>query len=800
MKTIRCDMLLRLGVLFQGVFCLGVVCSCSVGALSSGLRAEEQTGAEAASQPEGETKPRAEDFDLQPSSEDLEYWSFRPMGEINPEAFFSANAWVRTPVDAFILRKLTDKGLTPSPPAEPQVWLRRVYLDAIGLPPTREQVEAFLKETGFEARQRVVDQLLNDPGYGIRWGRKWLDVVRYADTNGYERDGDKPHVWRYRDYVINSLNQDKPFDQFLTEQLAGDEVEHPTAETMIATAYLRLGAWDDEPADPTIDRYDQLDDIIKSLSANFMGLTLNCARCHNHKFEPLSQMDYAGLQAFFDPLERPQNGRTDLDMPVGTREEFATFSAAQGRYESALKGVQDQLNPLLEAVRRRHLEGSGSKLPAEAITALKVEPGQRNEEQKKLVETHKGAWEEELRQVRTPLEQQQISAFETAISGIKQAAPAPLPRAYIWKEHDLSKIPATYVFKRGNPATPAVAAQPRVPRVLDRIPLTMLAPDADRKTTLRRLSLANWLTNPEHPLTARVIANRIWQGHFGEGIVRTENDFGLMGSAPTHPELLDWLARYLIEQKWSLKQLHRAILLSNTYAQSSLHRPEVGDKDMSDELLSRYPARRLDAEQIRDTMLLANGRLNPAMGGTGVYPKIPDAVLAGQSIPGNGWGKSTDAEASRRSVYIHVKRSLIVPMFELLDLPDSTTPCEQRNVSTIPTQALTLLNSEFLNEEADHLAERLEKEAGSDIRGEIERGYWLALSRAPSEEEVNLAVEFLEKQAKKLREEFAAAPLSSAGEGEAVPGREEVELKIRRRALQAFGLVLLNLNEFFYVD
>lgn len=792
MNAVRYDISRR-----QGILCIGFSSLIWVSFLS-GILSGEETPPDA-QQSAAEEQPKAEDFDLQPSTDDLEYWSFQPMANVSPESVADSE-WIRTPVDAFILKKLTEKGITPSPPADPQVWLRRVYLDVTGLPPNREQVENFLKETSFEARQRVVDQLLNDPGYGIRWGRKWLDVVRYADTNGYERDGDKPHVWRYRDYVIKSLNDDKPFDQFLTEQLAGDEVEHPTADSMIATAYLRLGAWDDEPADPMVDRYDQLDDIIKSVSATFMGLTLNCARCHNHKFEPLSQMDYAGLQAFFDPLERPQNGRTDLDVAVGSQEEFTTFNAAQTRYESALKAVQDQLNPLLDQVRQRHLDSNSSKLPAEAIAALKAEPEKRNDEQKKLIEAHKAAWEEELRQARTPLEQQQIAAFETAINGIKQAAPPPLPRAYIWKEHDKDHIPATFVFKRGNPTAPAVPAKPRVPRVLDQIPLAMLTPDEHRKTSLRRLSLAQWLTNPEHPLTARVMANRIWQGHFGEGIVRTENDFGVMGSTPTHPELLDWLARYLVEQKWSLKKLHRVILLSNTYGQSSLHREEVGDKDLSDELLSRYPARRMDAEQIRDSMLQANGRLNPAMGGHGVYPKIPEAVLASQSVPGNGWGKSTDIDASRRSVYIHVKRSLIVPMFELMDLPDTTTPCEQRNISTIPTQALTLLNSDFMNDEAENFANRLISEAGSDPRAQIELTYWLALSRAPSEEDLNLGLEFLNKQIEKLRQETAAQPPSEKKEGETPLTPEQIEAKIHRQALQSFALVMLNLNEFVYVD
>jgi len=372
-----------------------------------------------------------------------------------------------------------------------------------------------------------------------------------------------------------------------------------------------------------------------------------------------------------------------------------------------------------------------------------------------------------------------------------------MPRAYIWKEHDKASIPATYVYRRGNPTSPATPAQPRVPRILEQTPLALVSSE-NSPTSMRRLSLAKWLTNPEHPLTARVMVNRIWQGHFGEGIVRTENDFGVMGSAPTHPELLDWLARYLIEKKWSLKELHRVILLSNTYGQSGVRRPEVGNKDLSNELLSRYPSRRLEAEQIRDSLLFANGRLNPAMGGPGVYPKIPDTVLASQSVPGNGWGKSSDADVSKRSVYIHVKRSLIVPMFELMDLPDTTAPCEQRNVSTIPTQALTLLNSEFMNDEADYLANRLLQESPNSPGEQISRAYWLTLSRAATNEEIDLGIQFLQKQAEKLRQESASSVPPK--EGEAPPSAADIEQRILRQSLQAFALVMLNLNEFVYVD
>ncbi|MFO1020296.1 MAG: DUF1549 and DUF1553 domain-containing protein [Planctomycetales bacterium] len=725
-----------------------------------------------------------QEFDRDPTPKDLQHWSFRPRGIQTPPVPKEQMEWVKTPVDAFILQKLQAKKLKPSPAAEPRVWLRRVYFDLIGLPPTQAEVEAFEKDSSQTARERVVERLLADPGYGIRWGRHWLDVVRYADTNGYERDGDKPHVWRYRDWVIDSLNKDLPFDQFLTLQLAGDEVEHPTAETMVAATFLRLGTWDDEPADPLVDRYEQLDDIVKSVSASFMGMTLSCARCHNHKFEPLSQMDYTGMLAFFEPLKRPQNHRTDLDIPIGTPQEIAVFQQAQSRYEAALKEIEKQIQDLKHVVDERFLTNGRTSLPPDVWAAFKVAKKLRNADQKKLTEPAQKKFDEELQASWTNVEKQQLKAFEAALAAVKQASPPQLPRGYLWTENN--PVPETKIFKRGNPATPAGPMHPRVPKVLQTVAWEPMTPNVEVKTTRRRLSLAHWLTNPQHPLTSRVIANRIWQGHFGEGLARTENDFGVMGTPPTHPELLDWLAQYLIDHKWSLKELHRVIVLSNTYQQASRQREDLTEEDPENELLGRFPYRRMEAEQIRDTLLLANGRLNPQMGGPGVYPPIPAEVLASQSKPGLGWGKSDEVQASRRSIYIHVKRSLLVPMFELMDLPDTTAPCEQRNISTIPTQALTLLNSEFMNDAAEHFAARIIKDGKGSVEEEVKRAYWLALSRQPTDDELKLSVEFVNKQRTRIVEETKAKP----------PTPEE----LNQKTMQAFCLVIFNLNEFVYLD
>jgi len=329
-------------------------------------------------------------YDIERTNDDFGHWAFQAVAPVVPPVPARNAGWIRNPIDAFVMQKLHEKGLEPSPAADDRTWLRRVTFDLVGLPPKPDQLEAFINDRSPARRERVVDRLLGDPNYGIRWGRRWLDVVRYADTNGYERDGNKPQAWRYRDYVIDSLNADKPFDRFLTEHVAGDEVDGASAESMIATTFLRLGTWDDEPADPMVDRYDQLDDIVGTVSATFLGLTLRCARCHNHKFEPLSQLDYAKMLAIFEPLKRPQNGRIDLDVAVGTRAELTVEAAAVKRHETALASLKEQLQALDDQVRDRHFREGMSKLKPEALTAHRLPEKERSDVQKRLVsETQK---------------------------------------------------------------------------------------------------------------------------------------------------------------------------------------------------------------------------------------------------------------------------------------------------------------------------------------------------------------------------------------------------------------------------
>jgi hypothetical protein len=596
-----------------------------------------------------------------------QHWAFQPVRR-PAVPVVRDRAWVRTPIDAFVLARLEKASLKPSSPADRRTLLRRVYLDLIGLPPTPEEQRAFLADESPDAFAKVVDDLLARPQYGERWGRHWLDVARYAETNGYERDGAKPSAWRYRDYVIDSLNRDKPYARFLTEQLAGDEIEGSNAETQVATTFLRLGTWDDEPADPKVDRYDQLDDVLGTTATAFLGLTLRCARCHDHKFEPFAQADYYKMLAVFEPLQRPQLARRDLDVPVGT-------------------------------------------------------PGER------LARTAFGLTE---------------------------------PRAYIWREEG-TKPPATHVLRRGDPNRPREVVGAGLPAVLVRSDPEPPKPTGN--STGRRLWLARWLASPDNPLTARVMVNRVWQWHFGRGLVPTANDFGTAGEPPTHPELLDWLAARFVADGWRLKPLHRMIVLSSVYQTSAAASEEALHADPKNALLGRWRQRRLEAEAVRDSMLAVSGRLNPEQHGPSMYPTLARAVLEGQSRPGEGWGQSDERQQARRSVYIFVKRSLAVPELDLLDVPDTTSSCETRPVSTTAPQALTFLNGGFANEQARHFAARLRREAGDDAAAQVRRAFELALCRLPRDEEMKVSVAFL------------------GGE-----------------SLEAFCLVVLNLNEFVYLN
>ncbi len=611
------------------------------------------------------------------------HWAFQPVKPPAIPAFPKAKALVRNPIDAFIRQQLTSKGIQPAPRATKRELIRRLYFDLIGLPPAAEEVDRFTADTDPLAYEKLVDQLLARPQFGERWGRHWLDVVRYGQTNGYERDDEKMHSWRYRDYVIQSFNADKPYDQFLKEQLAGDELDTVTDHSLIATGFYRIGVWDDEPDDAKQAEFDNLDDVLSTATQAMLGLTVGCARCHDHKFDPVSQEEYYGLLSFMRNVRR-----------------YANVDPAKDRDPAIFHKLTDGTETL----------------------------------------------------------------------AVKETGTAPLK---------------TTILIRGNAATPGPEVQPRFLSALrgGKPWLPELPPSGTNgKTTGRRRVLAEWIASRENPLTARVMVNRVWSHLFGRGLVESANDFGRNGEKPTHPELLDHLAGRF-SGAWSIKSLIRQIVTSETYRQSSrTANPKGVATDPGNTLLWRQNLRRLQAEAIRDSILATSGKLNLAMGGRGIFPKLPPEVLSTQSRPGSGWDQNlSEVVRSRRSVYVFVKWTLGVRFLEVFDATTPDSSVAKRPTPTIAPQALVMLNSAFMDEQSEAFAVRLLKEAGPDLDQQVQRAFRVALGRQPTAREAQVGRDYITRQLQ----------LVSPG-----PSPEPAQ----RKALAAFCKVVLNLNEFVYVD
>jgi mono/diheme cytochrome c family protein len=688
-----------------------------------------------------------------------QFWSFRPVKR-PPLPVVKDPNWIRSPIDAFVLAKLEAAGLRPAPPAEKGALLRRVYYDVIGLPPSSGEVDAFLADHSPDAYEKVVDRLLASPHYGEHWARHWLDLVRYAETNSFERDGAKPNVWRYRDYVIRALNQDKPYDQFIREQLAGDELEPMTPEKLIATGYYRLGQWDDEPVDPVQALYDDLDDILATTGQVFLGLTVNCARCHDHKIDPFPQKDYYRLLAFFDGIQRygvrsPESVAKASLRPIGGSLEQAGQREKIDAYQKKLSAVQQELNTIEDPIRSRLQGGERDDFKHEAnrVTILK-------------------------KHVPDLLDQQTFDrylALRNELRFLQRNRPSAMAEALCVTE--IGPVPReTFILLRGNAQAKGEKVAPGFPSVLPAVASSPPQPRPGGQTSGRRRVLADWISSPSNPLTARVLANRLWQYHFGRGIVRSSSNFGYQGTPPTHPELLDWLASELVAQGWRVKPLHKLLLLSSTYRMSSQPNANALARDPENDLFWRFDPRRLAAEEVRDSILAVCGNLNQQkMGGPSVYPVIPREVLAGQSLPGNGWRNSPLDDQNRRSIYIHVKRSLAVPLLAAFDAPDTDASCPVRFTTTQPAQALGMLNSDFLNEQASVFAADLRRHAGNDPAAQVSLALRRTLQREPSMVEIERGVLFIQKM--RQEHQFSA-----------------------EEALRSFCLLTLNLNEFIYVD
>ena len=689
----------------------------------------------------------------QVNAETMKFWAFQPVKRSKVPVVKSA-AWVRNPIDAFILAKLEGKGLKPAPSASRAVLIRRACYDLTGLPPTPADVQAFLADRSPDAWERVVDRLLASPHYGERWGRHWLDLVRYAETNSFERDGAKPFVWRYRDYVIRAFNADKPYDQFIREQLAGDELPSPTPESMIATGYYRLGQWDDEPADHDQARYDELDDIVATTGQTFLGLTVNCARCHDHKLDPIPQKDYYSLLSFFQGTTGyGQPAPYNALRPIAPEADRIEYAAEDRAYRLKLNGLQVQMDAIVKTV-----EADFSPVDKEEFKTEVRRPA--------------------LLQKRVPAKLSQAQ-FDAYIALTKQrdelvkTPPPALEQALVIVETG-PQAPPTHILLRGNPHVPGDEVQPAFLQILAP-PQPVIAPPASGGSSGRRLALANWIASRDNQLTARVMMNRVWQYNFGRGIVRSSSNFGKLGDRPTHPELLDLLASEFVDRGWSLKKMHKLMLMSNTWKMSSQSDPKALAQDPENSLFWRFDMRRLEAEEVRDSILAVDGTLSMKMFGPSIYPTMPREVLAGQSVPGSGWTPSTPEEQARRSVYIHIKRSLALPILASFDAADTDTTCPVRFATTQPTQALGMINSTFTNQQARLFASLVQERAGTDPAAEVKFTLWRVLQREPTAKEIARGTKFI---ARAEAEQHLTPP----------------------EALRYFCVVALNLNEFLYLD
>ncbi|MBL9201748.1 MAG: PSD1 domain-containing protein, partial [Opitutaceae bacterium] len=566
---------------------------------------------------------------------DRGHWAFQPVRRTEPPAVKNA-AWARTPVDRFILAALEAKGLAPSAPAAKETLLRRVTLDLIGLPPTPAETEAFVRDAAPDAYERVVDRLLASPHYGERWGRHWLDLARFAESDGFEHDAVRPHAWRYRDYVVRAFNADKPYDRFIREQIAGDELFPDDPDALIATAFNLLGPDMVDSADQVQRRRNTLNDMTDTTSLAFLGLTMGCARCHDHKFEPIAQRDYYSLQAFFAPV------KFQSAHPVPTAAERVAYEEAMARYNADTKSIRDQITELEAPYRTKIFERKLAKLAPEAQAAHRTPAEQRNTEQENLVL--------ETAQYVTISEKELAAQFPGDVSALHRKLqndlkPFPKPKALPASLALQNGPPAkTHILHRGDYNQPGAEVAPAFPEVLG-------APPAESKN---RATLAAWVASPANPLTARVMVNRVWRHHFGRGLVATPSDFGTHGQKPTHPALLDWLASEFVASGWSLKKLHRVMLLSATYRQSSTAGADALARDPENKLYSRMNRLRLEGEVIRDSLLAISGQLNPKLGGPGVFPPIPRELYEGAK----GWNVNANPEDhARRSLYIFARRN-----------------------------------------------------------------------------------------------------------------------------------------------
>jgi hypothetical protein len=718
------------------------------------------------------------------------HWAFVRPTRTEPPAPRTA-AWARNPIDRFILARLEKASLAPAAEASKETLIRRVSLDLIGLPPTPEEIDAFVADESSDAFEKVVDRLLASPRYGERWARHWLDLARYAESEGFKADETRPNAWRYRDYVINSFNADKPYDRFIREQIAGDELWPADPDAHIATAFNRHYPDESNARNLLQRRQEILNDITDTVGAVFTGLTIACARCHNHKYDDISQADYYRLQAFF------ANIRAADEMVLASPQAVKEYQTKLAVWEEKTRDIRAKMNAIEEPKRNAIIKDYVDKYPAEIQASLNMPAAKRSAMDWQMY--HKAS------QYLDPKSYQYLAPTSAVVAGLNAGAhkrwdelkkqldqfaslhPGELPVGTCIIDAG-REAPATHVLRKGVYDAPKQEVQPGFLSAIDPEP-AHITPPPGIESTGRRTALANWLANPDNPLTTRVMVNRVWQYHFGRGIVGTSSDFGVQGDRPTHPELLDWLAAEFVHDGWSIKKLHRLIVTSATYRQASSPNSAARSIDPEDKLLWSFPRRRLEGEVIRDSALATSGLLNLKMAGPSIFPELPPGMTSR-----GGWKLTNDpAERNRRSIYVFVRRNTRYPMFEAFDMPDTHESCSRRYNTTTAVQALTLLNSRLTLEWAQGLAGRVVNFASGDREVQIDTAYRLAYGRHPTDAEKQLVRSFLDRQRDVIAQRLGA------GENPALPaGTSQHVEPAEAAALVDFCHVLINSSEFVY--
>jgi hypothetical protein len=643
------------------------------------------------------------------SDEDREWWAFQPLRSPTPP-IDPNDDWSTTPIDHFVWESLREKEMVPAPQADRATLIRRLYFVLVGLPPTRSEIAEFLKDESANSVETVIDRLLEDPRYGEHWSRFWLDLVRYSESDGWNQDAYRPLIWRYRDYVINAFNQDKPYAQFVRDQLAGDEmIENP--EGMIASGFLRLGIYEYNQRDARGQWNDIMNEMTDVAGDVFLGMSMACARCHNHKFDPIPQNDYFKLRAFFEPVIWRD------DLVAATEAQKKAYQEGLTRWESETKTLREELRALLEPYEKKKWFSTVDKFPLDIQACFYMMESDRTSWQEQMTYLVSRQFMEEAGGPYKGMKKEDEAkhkALLKQISDLDHLKPPPLPE--IMGVRDFSGIVSPTV----NPDDPR--RRPIAPGFLDVLPAISVDTSSLREgTTGRRTMLAQWIGDPRNPLTNRVIVNRIWQQHFGQGLVATSSDFGHLGETPTHPALLDWLTRSFLDGGGSFKKLHKTILLSSTWQQSARH-PAAQDyqqRDPKDRLLWRARVRRLSAEQIRDAMLVASGELSPEIG-----------------------GPSVDEEVPRRSLYLKSMRNNTSNFLHGFDMATGLQSIAVRDSTTTPIQSLLLFNGKYAIKRSETMANRLLSE-GNDPDHSINEAFRIAWGTEPSEIERNNARQFL---------------------------------------------------------